>query len=163
MPQEGELSVCGGTSGILCTPLGLVTPSLGGRPDDKHPADLESVLGFSTECRPPAWALILPLLGLRLSQGAPAQRCPTGTQCDQKPGQAAGGGRGEAAVSRDTEAASQQTGLWSLAPQARPTLAAMSGPLASLPLPEGLRYLQDLPWKRLVSGSCFLVQFGVTV
>ena len=143
------------------TPLGLVTPSLGGRPDDKHPGDLESVLGFSTQCRPPAWALILPLLSLRLAQGPQPRGALREPSVIRSLGRLRG--VGEAAVSRDAEAASQQTGLWSLDPQARPTLGATSGPLVSLPPPEGLRYLQDLPWKRLVSGSCFLVQFGVTV
>ena len=80
--------------GVPCTPLGLVTQSLGRRPDDKCPGDLESVLGFSTQFRPPAWALILPLLGLKLSQGAPAQRYPTGTRVIRSLGglQGVGGG-----------------------------------------------------------------------
>ena len=126
MPEKGEPSVCGGKyPRHPAHPSGACQPEPGGRPDDKGPGDREKVLGFSLPCAcSRLGVLTLPVLGLRLFQGAPAQRCPTGAPCDRKPGQAVG---------RDAESASLQTGLWPLAPQERLTLSATLGLLESLP------------------------------
>lgn len=155
--QGGEPSVPGGTKhrGLLGTLPGTTTPGPG--PDEKGPVTWRGSRSLPCACSQPG-VLILTLLGLlgpRLLQGAPAQRCPQGFRVTGSLGRLVREGCEQGQLCLPT---CKQ--LHPLAPQSGPTCQHIWALSGFAPLdPTHPQYLQDLPLKRRVLESCFLVQF----
>lgn len=156
--QEGDPSVPGGTKhpGLPCTLPGPTTPGPG--PDEKGPGDLERTPFSVCSVRALSWGSDLASLGAFRSQalaGSPSPEVSPGVPCDWEPSRLVREGCEQGQLCLPT---CKQ--LRPLAPQSGPTwqhIWAFSGfaPLDRM----WLQYLQDLPLKRRVLESCFLVQF----